>query len=297
MRTVSDILFRGKDVVGGGEIGIEIEMEGSLFPLGDLDKWRSEADGSLRGDREEDSREFVLKQPCKRKDSLGLLNRLEDDLDRFGSAIIPSFRTGVHVHINVRQLTFNQVFNFIFAFYMFEDVLTEFCGKDRVGSLFCLRARDAEGVTDQLAKAIKNKDLENLHTDDIRYSAMNLKAIKEYGSIEFRGLSFDGDFQRVEAWIRLLLAVKDFSLTFDNPKELVALLSKQGGAALAEQVFGDTIHLLPKVDWNVKLLRSIRLVQRLVYLSDWEEKEVETFIVVTPLQHPPVKKQQKRIQL
>jgi len=283
MKKVKDMFFRGKNI--RGEIGIEIEMEGKNFPMEDLDSWYSQEDGSLRG-LEEDKREFVLIRPCKRDDTLARLNSLATDLEEHGSKIVPSYRTGVHVHTNVRDFTFNQVFTYIFSYYMFEDVLMQFAGDDRVGNLFCLRARDAEGVGELLTKSIKQRKLLPLFSDNIRYSSMNLKALKQYGSIEFRGLPFNGDFQQIETWIKLLLAVKDFSLTVDNPKELVALLSKKGGATLAKEVFGDLFPLLPKVDWDVLLLNSVRLVQRLVYLIDWEDNEDNIFVVKTALVKP-----------
>ena len=280
MEKVKDMFFRGKNI--RGEIGIEIEMEGKGFPMEDLDSWYSREDGSLRG-AEEDKREFVLIRPCKREDTLARLSSLSADLEEHGSKINPSYRTGVHIHTNVRDMTFNQVFTYIFSYYMFEDALMQFAGDDRVGNLFCLRARDAEGIGRTLEKAIKRRDLLALYTDEIRYSSMNLKSLKQYGSIEFRGLPFNGDFQQIESWIQLLLAVKDFSLTVENPKELVALLSKKGGATLAKEVFGDLFPLLPKVDWDVLLLNSVRLVQRLVYLIDWEDNEDNYFIVNTNL--------------
>ena len=236
----------------------------------------------MRG-AEEDKREFVLIRPCKREDTLARLSSLSADLEEHGSKINPSYRTGVHIHTNVRDMTFNQVFTYIFSYYMFEDALMEFAGADRVGNLFCLRARDAEGIGRTLEKAIKTHKLLALYTDNIRYSSMNLKALKQYGSIEFRGLPFNGDFQQIESWIQLLLAVKDFSLTVENPKELVALLSKKGGATLAKEVFGDLFPLLPKVDWDVLLLNSVRLVQRLVYLIDWEDNDANIFIVESHL--------------
>ena len=280
MQKVKDMFFKGRNI--RGEVGIEIEMEGENFPMEDLDSWYSKADGSLRG-AEEDKREFVLIRPCKRADSLARLNSLSADLKEHGSKIVPSYRTGVHVHTNVRDMTFNQVFTYIFSYYMFEDALMEFAGKDRVGNLFCLRARDAEGVGHLLEKAIKTRSLLPLFSDNIRYSSMNLKALKQYGSVEFRGLPFNGDFNQIQSWIQLLLAVKDFSLTVENPKELVALLSKKGGATLAKEVFGDLFPLLPKVDWDVLLLNSVRLVQRLVYLIDWEDNEENIFVVATGL--------------
>jgi len=166
---------------------------------------------------------------------------------------------------------------------MFEDVMMDWAGKERVGNLFCLRVRDAEGITGVLENAIKNNTLKNFNTDAIRYSSLNLKSLHQYGSLEFRGLPFNGDFENIQTWIEMLLCIKDASLKIENPRELVSLLSKRGGDALANDVFGDLIQHFPKVDWKSKLLGSIRLVQRLVYITDWEERSDSVISIATKL--------------
>ncbi len=288
MRTISDIFFGSKGI--RGEIGIEVEIEGHNLPTDNFQKWRVEDDGSLRGAM---AREYVLNRPCKRDESLGMLSNLANRLHENDSEIVPSYRTGVHVHVNVRKMTFNQVFCYIFTYLMLEDVLMAYCGTSRVGNLFCLRVRDAEESFKYIGQAIEQNDLGILHTDRLRYSSLNLKAIKSYGSLEFRGMSFTGDFQSIQTWIELLLCVKDYSLTMSNPKELIEILSKKGGQVFAEEVFGDLIQILPKVDWNKKLLSSVRLIQRLVYLSDWEEEKEKVYITVKS-GLKPIKKQKRK---
>ena len=282
MEKVKDVFFNGKNI--RGEVGIEIEMEGKNLILNDVDNWYSREDGSLRGAREHNSREYVLIRPSKREDTLSKLASLAIDLKEAGATIDKSYRTGVHIHTNVRDFTFNQLFTFIFMYYMFEDVMMEYAGKERVGNLFCLRVRDAEGITTILEKAIKEHSLFYFDTDNIRYSSLNLKSLHQYGSLEFRGLPFNGDFENIQIWIDLLLAIKDASLKIENPREILASLSKKGGDVIAKEVFGDLLIHFPKIDWRDKLLDSVRLVQRLVYLTDWDEKEDNTFVIKTKLE-------------
>ncbi len=263
MKKVKDMFFEGKDI--RGEVGIEVEMEGKAFPHEDLDSWYSREDGSLRGD----SREYVLIRPCKREDVGERLLSLENDLKEESASIVNSPRTGVHVHINIRNLSFVEVFNFVFTYIMFEDILMQYAGKDRVGNLFCLRIADAECILGDIGRAIKNGSLDDLYSDNIRYSSMNLKAIKQYGSIEFRGLPFSGDFKQIHIWTNLLLAVKDYALTLETPRNLVENISKLGNKKLAEQVFKGLIEHLPDDQWHL-MLDGIRRVQKLVYLNDWE---------------------------
>lgn len=288
MHKIKDMFFRGSNI--RGEIGIEIEMEGKKFPLDSQGAWDSTGDGSLRG-RVDEKREYVLTKPCKREDTLTVLSQLSSRLTSYGSTICPSYRTGVHIHTNIRNMTFTQAINYILSYYIFEDALMQYAGKDRIGNLFCLRVADAEGVLILLENAIKQKDLSLLHTDNIRYSSLNLKAIKTYGSLEFRGMPFNGDFHSIETWITLLLCVKDFSLTLKDPTELVALLSEKGGDNLAREVFGNMFQIFPKIDWDSTMLNSVRLIQRLAYIIDWEENHI---LIPTKLK-PIVAKEQPEV--
>jgi len=267
MRKIKDIFFGGKDILG--EVGIEIEMEGENFIMEDLDFWYSRDDGSLRGNPE-GKREYVLIRPCKREGVNERLNSLEADLKEFGAKVAPSYRTGVHVHINIRGLSYNELWAFIFTYLMFEEALMKFCGDSREGNLFCLRNKDAEGLMIFIEKAIENKDLSLLYTNNIRYSSMNLKAIKEYGSLEFRGLPFLGDFNNISQWIDILLAIKDWSLTLDSPVRILEQLSLSGGENLAKEVLKTSLFFMPKVDWGYLMLEGARRIQKLVYTNDWE---------------------------
>ncbi len=272
-------LFEGRQIEG--EVGIEIEMEGHGLITHDIGMWYSKEDGSLRGDEDHNSREYVLRKPIARDRVKPVLRDLKERLLDSGSEIVNSLRTGVHIHINIRHLTRLQLYNFIFTYYLFEDVLLEYAGEGREGNLFCLRARDAQGVLLFLDRAIKTSSLTELYTDEIRYAALNLKAIPTYGSLEFRSLSFAGDFKKIAIWTDLLLAIKDYAMGIKNPVSLISALSKQGGTSLAHEVFGNLIEHLPQEGMADKMLLSARLVQQLVYKNSWED--LSNYIIKTYL--------------
>ncbi len=126
-------------------------------------------------------------------------------------------------------------------------------------------------MIEEIGKAIEQQSLGCLHSDNIRYSSMNLKALKEYGSIEFRGLPFSGDFDQIEVWTKLLLAVKDYSLTLETPRNLVENISKLGCKKLGEEVFKGLAEHLKVPNWN-SMLDGVRLVQKLIYLNEWKDE-------------------------
>lgn len=95
-----------------GLLGVEVEVEtlkGELPRIhDDLAAWNVTHDGSLRGE----SAEYVFKEP------LGP-------------------RASVHVHVNVLEMTKQQLDNFLYSYLLLEDVLMSFCGEGREGNRFC----------------------------------------------------------------------------------------------------------------------------------------------------------------
>lgn len=280
---VKDKYFNGHNVAG--EVGIEIEMEGKNFPdmylLVDATNglWCGHHDGSLRGA----SLEIVLAKPVPRDKVLKALTKAADTFKEAGTKLKPSVRTGVHVHINVRDMTEEQVFKFMFCWFLFESVLVRYCGEDRVGNLFCLRGTEAETYMEYLEKSVQDGDLNVLYTDELRYSAMNPKALCEYGSLEFRCLKTPEDILDVAEWASILLAVKDFSLTIDDPVEMLDMISREGGDAIAKECFGDLVHALPAEDWTMEMFEGLRLIQPIIHARRWNDPEYEDVVFATEL--------------
>lgn len=282
---LKDLYFGGRNVEG--EVGIEIEVEGKMPDMYELMElreevehfWMNEHDGSLRGS----STEFVLKQPILRRQVNTALGVLAVGWDELGGEIVPSVRTGVHVHVNVRDLTMKQTFIFMILFILFEDVLVRYCGEDRTGNLFCRRSSDAESYIDALMAAIYNNSIDGLYTDDLRYAAMNPKALREYGSLEFRCLKTPENIMDIELWVNMLLSLKDAAQRIDDPVQLIENISVEGGDTLAKKVFGDFRHFLPVTDWTLEIFKTLRLVQPAVYARDWTKPDPNPVILETEL--------------
>ena len=280
---LKDKYFDGKNVPG--EVGIEIEMEGRNFPDPMLftrateGMWTGHHDGSLRGS----SMEIVLSQPVPRDKVTDVLSSAAINLVNAGTTVTPSVRTGVHIHINVRELTEEQVFKFMFCWFLFESILVRYCGEDRVGNLFCLRGSDAEQYMEALEEAVRTSDLNVLYTDELRYSAMNPKALIEYGSLEFRCLKTPKNILDVAEWVKILLEVKDFSLTIDDPVEMLDMISRIGGEEIAEDCFQETIGALPAEDWTMEMFEGLRLIQPIIHVREWGKPELEDVLFATEL--------------
>lgn len=254
-----------------GEVGIEIELEfADLFiPRKELRYWDAEEDGSLRGA----SNEFVLKNPAPRgkvHDRLLALKRYLKDAE-----IKDSHRAGIHVHINMQEHTFREVAQFICLYLIFENMLVRWCGEDREGNLFCLRADDAPYLLNMLRRAFKDQDFWELNDNKFRYASMNVRSLCTYGSLEFRSMRSTTDFDQIEEWVRILLKLKDIAVQFDSPQEVVEQLSIHGTDRFYEYCLGDT-----PIEYNHQdIMGGVRNAQYVAYAcTEWDEPEDEPLV-------------------
>lgn len=253
-----------KDVVG---VEIELEHKDQYRGINDeLGKqWRVEGDGSLRIN----GAEYVFRNPLtvdKAKKSVLALGKYIDGYTK----PVNEGRDGVHVHINVGDLTVRQMVNFITLWHCVEPLVTNWCGEHRRGNLFCLRVKDAEYIVDVLAEALEAEDLRKLHTDRIRYASINLKAVPQYGSLEFRCMRSDGNWEDINKFIDLLIHLKTLARNVDSPVQLVADSSMMGGEDFITHILGDFNDMLPRYEgWEDDVYYSIRRIQYYAYCKEW----------------------------
>ena len=256
-----------------GEVGIEVEVEGEDLPgMGHSMVWRSERDGSLRGE----SMEYVLRKPVHRDAVPDVLLGLYHRLKGAGSKIHDSGRAGVHVHINCQDLTMKQVVTFACLYLVFEEMLVEWCGPGREGNLFCLRGGDADYLITAFRDAVVSGRWGNLRDDNLRYASLNLKALSTYGSLEFRAMRSTVDPAVLENWVDMLLRVKDASLQFDDPELIIERASFGGYEELFLSIFGEDTELRFSED---SMLDGIVRAQHIAYAPvDWAKHDIKAQI-------------------
>lgn len=255
-----------------GEVGIEVEIEGVGVQNITVTGWNTVGDGSLRGE----AAEFVLRRPVAFKKVPEYLFRLHKALD--GNIVIEdSDRCGVHVHINCQELNFKQTLNFIILFLVFEQMLVNYCGEDREGNLFCLRAKDAEAILVALNNSAISNSFGNMQKDTYRYAAINLSALRKYGSLEFRSLSTPSDVRTIEIWVKLLHTIFEKAADFNNPSDIIEAVSFKGSYNFAREIFGTQ---LPLFNLHADMINDfvydgIRRAQDIAYSymnSKWSHK-------------------------
>jgi hypothetical protein len=250
------------------EIGIEIEMEGGKLVRGPAG-WETTSDGSLRGE----SVEWVLTRPVSEADSYILLDRLQRHLRDHDSVLTPSDRCGVHIHVNVQEMDVDEVFKFCILYLVLENLLVEWCGEDREGNLFCLRAEDADYLVKCLLSAKKKGSFRYAAQEDIRYASMNITSLAKYGSLEFRALRTPEDFNRIKTWIKFLLAIKRASTNYKSTEEIIELISMRGGRLFLRDIFGELANELSTTRLNDRIIQAARRVQDVAYAERWKPKK------------------------
>jgi len=258
VKKVYEILALNKPIVG--QWGIEIEAEGEGMKATESKWWRSEDDGSLRGRFPGSRHEWVLKKPID-------LEKVEQSLldlvkEQHAAKINFSFRTSVHVHMNVQELTFAQVANVLYTYLLLEEPLINYCGESRRGNRFCLRLRDAEGLMAHILNLIDigEKGLVKIKQDNIRYAAINLEAIKKYGSIEFRGMRGTMDVHTILTWVNLLNSIKQFAVAMEDVEAIHDMFRKLGAKEFMKKVFGPlTKELVGEFERDINYSYSLSL--------------------------------------
>jgi len=217
-----------------GDLGVEIEVEGLKLPR-IRHYWDEEFDGSLRGE----CKEYVLKKPSSFAGVVKALDHLDNAYKECGTEVYESVRAGVHVHVNVQELSTVQLFTFITAYIVLEDLLVNFCGEYREGNLFCLRVKDADYLQYILEKTAKDRDFSRFSSDILRYSSMNVVSLSKFGSLEFRAMRGTRDLGVIKNWAKVLLQLRNSACKFDNPIELVDWIANNSTESFLELFLGD----------------------------------------------------------
>lgn len=255
-------------VMKEGDLGVEIEVEGKRLPFCES-YWRNEEDGSLKG---EESREYVLLEPMSLKGVRNALDYLDTCYKATKAVVDDTVRAGVHVHVNCQRLTLTELYNFMTIYLVLENVMVKWCGDYREGNLFCLRASDAEWVLSEIKKSTTDgrRDLRRrFHRDELRYASMNLKALGDYGSIEFRAMRGTRDLDLIYTWAESLLGLREYAKKFNSPSSVIEAFSIHGAVGFMKLALGSNCEKFICKDVEKLLFQGMRNAQDVAYCCDW----------------------------
>ena len=183
-------------------IGIEIEVENIKNTPITHYYWNYGQDGSLRNN----GAEFTT-EPIPAYKALPALYYLKERIkEEFN---IPNFsnRCSTHIHLNVRDLNWEQITNLTLLYAIFEKHFFNVAGTKREENIFCVPLY----ISNQLNNIV---NLKNKISSWSKYNAFNLGPTigndysKPFGTIEFRHLYGTLDTNIILPWINSILKLK-----------------------------------------------------------------------------------------
>lgn len=241
-----------------GLFGVEVECEGDDLPAAPAG-WIPVRDGSLRGHYPDQACEYVFDGAKNYAQSLLAVNRLCNAINERKPNF--SFRTSVHVHVNLQDLTWNEVCTFIYTSILLENVLMRYCGENRNGNRFCLRSQDAEGFIDVAAQLFElgPRQIFRLNENNIRYSSINLASLSKYGTVEFRGMRGTSDYNVLKNWLSALNSIKQYAVNQKHIKSVNKDFVIKSPREFVMDILGD---VFPHFD-NENIVGDVRLAHSL----------------------------------
>lgn len=236
-----------------GRVGIEIEVEriAQMIDIGataNPPTWEIKGDGSLRNG----GVEFV---------SHALTN--EQVLDSIASVYAwfavnkaaPDFswRTSVHVHLDVRHLTLSQLQNLLLLYILFEEALFEFASPDRrEQNIFCtpLTRTHYESLSMLLNEGSARDRDTFLRAWRVcagafgKYSALNINHISDFGTVEFRHLRGDTSPSQLGDWTALIMQLGKAASEVDREwinQNIKELNTTSDYRRFSEEIFGNIL--------------------------------------------------------
>ena len=183
-------------------VGIEVEVENIRKEVPITHYWSGKEDGSLRNNGAE-----YTSIPLRTHQVETALNHLMTKLNMWNT---PEFspRTSIHIHLYVRDMTWDQVKTLLIFYAIFERHFFMLAGGTREKSIFCV-------------PLYKTKQLDLLPTLEHqarhwqKYSAINCGTIFGadggipcFGTVEFRHLYGTSDVSTIVEWINNILCLR-----------------------------------------------------------------------------------------
>lgn len=273
-------------------VGIEVEVEGILTnsrvgAIRNLDKdlvgylWSNTEDGSLRNN----GREFVSIPICGDAIEYSLTHLsqfLEKSKDCKGHEF--SDRTSIHVHVNARDLTLEQLASWILLYIAVEPVLYNFCGGNRHKNIFCVPVNQAHSLEEYINYFVYNAESNSRSTFDVlntwkKYCGFNLKPLHKYGTVEFRHMIGTMDVPKLLVWIDMLLMLRKYAKEMPLQKlieELPNLNTTSEYSMLLRAIFGEYADMLQFSTMQRRMEESVVYLKNCLSVSP--EQDIRTLL-------------------
>lgn len=259
-------------------VGVEVEIEKCQPSLaaGDIPFWSATSDSSLRNH----GLEFVSKPIRPRLARAAIAALLGGFVHRYKLDTRPEFswRTSIHVHLNMQDEKVENVLNMMVLYTLYEDSLFSFIGRERRESNFCVPIQETD-YPKYISMVMQGDDtLKNLAGKWQKYAAMNIRPLilndhaggsgpgstgspgQGKGTLEFRHLEGTYDLSKIINWMNLLLRLQKTSREMsleELESRVLSLSTRTHYISFLQDTFGPYTGLLPVKDWEVIKYNSV----------------------------------------
>jgi hypothetical protein len=186
-------------------VGIEYEIENLQVAPENLKRWQIDnREGSIINGVE------LVSDPVWGTAIGDALAELDEVIR--GQKIRPSFRTSVHIHLNILDMEVEEVRNLIKLYLMYEPALfrqPKCVGREN--NIFCVPAWKSVEVQQSYSALVNDllgqRGPIRMYLSS-KYAAMNPNSVRTFGTLEFRHMGGTDDVKEIDEWINILLQLK-----------------------------------------------------------------------------------------
>lgn len=155
--------------------------------------WNITEDGSLRNN----GREFIS-PPIPFSTAVQEFKNLHAHLKILPGHDAFSERTSIHAHVNCQNVEELHVRNIIFMYALYEEFFFSMVAPDRKHNIHCVP------LTETHLPSIYRMGLAGLCQRWHKYTALNIKPLSKYGTLEFRHMHGHNDAELLAEWLSVL---------------------------------------------------------------------------------------------
>ena len=270
-------LTSSPELVSDSMVGLEIELE-TIARIAEqkLDYWERVEDGSLRNN----GSEYIFAEPLFGEDVVRALTELEVFVTSYNEAfkvpedVLLDENTSVHVHVDCRDLSNTQLSSFIMLSVLLEQVLCTYAAPERENNIFSLSLAKANEEVTRIARILhylsevgdnyggrRADQLSRVISDSSKYAGINLMALYEFGSIEFRMHKGEYRTERLLEWINILLSIKEAAKTeVFNEEHILSILDNYSYEGLIREVFKEKASNIISPSLERDIMLGVKLI-------------------------------------
>lgn len=233
-------------------VGVEVEVEKIVDGANNFraHAWMITQDGSLKEDGVE-----LISVPMGGKQLGYAMDELEKFFAKYKAASF-SHRCSIHVHVDVRDLSTDQLWALVLSYICLEDLFFSEVHPLRQNCTYCLNLADAN---------IKKKDVTSKENHgNLKYFALNFGTCSTYGTVEFRHHGGTKDVAELVKWIELCQKFVEYfakSKLDDIVKFIHTLNSTSMYEAFIREIFG--VNPWPDKNLQEMMQRNVTIAKRL----------------------------------